>query len=363
MAFFDGLGGRLQKTGQDAIEKTKKTAEIVRLNSAISDLEREISSAYTEIGKLYYQKNNIEDQDEDMLFYFQKIGEKMEQADEYQSQIRDLKGMVLCVNCGRDIEKNTMYCNFCGAQQIQKISAPQQHQPGKCPRCGSKIKAGQAFCTSCGFSLDAEAEANVNSTEKSLCSFCGCELEKDALFCTNCGRKIQMEEEAIESADLEMTANESSVEESDSEPYAEPDNAFESERKDDVEPENVEVASSDSHDPWEEPEEKSFYNVESNSIGSDLFDSDKIEQMNESLVTIDSKVMPSETEVLKTTENSISLSQEIEVDDIEANAELTESIDVVKSEQENLPGKIFCTNCGEELSPDAFFCTHCGQKV
>ncbi len=70
MAFYDGFGKKIQQTGQSAIEKTKRSAETMKLNSAVSEQEREIQSVYTDIGKLYFKKyaNNLED--EEMIPYF-----------------------------------------------------------------------------------------------------------------------------------------------------------------------------------------------------------------------------------------------------------------------------------------------------
>lgn len=52
-----------------------------------------------------------------------------------------------------------------------------------CPNCKQPISAESAFCTKCGFKMDAEVEKNV-------CPSCGTAITSDTVFCTQCGHKI-----------------------------------------------------------------------------------------------------------------------------------------------------------------------------
>ena len=53
MAFLDALGKKISQTGQDVVQKTKDTAEIIKYNTMISDEERRINEFYAQIGKTY----------------------------------------------------------------------------------------------------------------------------------------------------------------------------------------------------------------------------------------------------------------------------------------------------------------------
>lgn len=55
MAFFDEVGKKIASTSQGAVQKTKIIAETVKLNSMISNEERNINNAYLQVGKLYYE--------------------------------------------------------------------------------------------------------------------------------------------------------------------------------------------------------------------------------------------------------------------------------------------------------------------
>ena len=69
MAFFDKLSRTVTEAGQKTIAKTMELADITRLNSMISDEEKNINSQYTKIGKLYLSlhKNDYEDDFAEMV--------------------------------------------------------------------------------------------------------------------------------------------------------------------------------------------------------------------------------------------------------------------------------------------------------
>ncbi|MCD8134174.1 MAG: zinc ribbon domain-containing protein [Clostridiales bacterium] len=184
MAFYDNFGKRIQQTGQGAIEKTKKTAETVKINAAVSEQEKKIQSIYTNIGKAYFEKYADHPEDEDFLPYFQEIEGCTEKIREYQDQLAELKGLTKCKHCGMNISVNAAFCNYCGTRIIPEASAA--HSGKTCPNCGQAVKEDQLFCNMCGQRLDI-----VEESPRRVCSGCGAELAEGAMFCTNCGRKAE----------------------------------------------------------------------------------------------------------------------------------------------------------------------------
>ena len=55
MSFFDKLGKTITDTTHTVVEKTKTSTDTIRLNSQISEEERNINAAYLAIGKTYEQ--------------------------------------------------------------------------------------------------------------------------------------------------------------------------------------------------------------------------------------------------------------------------------------------------------------------
>ncbi len=72
------------------------------------------------------------------------------------------------------------------AQMLKNVKNESQAtgDPVKCQKCGSFIKSGMKFCTSCGAKVDA-VKVPVN-----LCSACGHENKPDSKFCIKCGNKM-----------------------------------------------------------------------------------------------------------------------------------------------------------------------------
>ncbi len=184
MAFYNDIGKKISQTGQGAVQKTKNFAEISKLNFAISELERNITTAYTDMGKLYFQKYAASSEDMDMIPFLQKIAEDMQKIEEYQMQIRVIKGVTQCCKCGGEINADASFCNICGARQMPKVKIV--NTGSCCPQCGASVEVGQGFCVQCGHKLETPKPV----VEKIFCTCCGAELEQGALFCMNCGQKV-----------------------------------------------------------------------------------------------------------------------------------------------------------------------------
>lgn len=183
MAIND-FGKKLKQTGQDTFQKGKNATETMKIRSRITDLERTISSAYTDIGKVYVSKYAGSLPDAEMTPYLQKISNCTREIQECNEQIRILKGVRLCPNCNGEVGMNAVFCNHCGERLIPAIP----ETGNRCPNCGAPIEAGALFCTSCGAKIEA---AGASPRVKRHCVQCGAELEDGAMFCVNCGTKVQ----------------------------------------------------------------------------------------------------------------------------------------------------------------------------
>lgn len=145
MAFFDDLGKKISQAGQTAVQKTKDFGEITKINSVISDEEKNIERAYRELGKLYFE-HHATDPEEAFAPLVKNIRSSAQKIIDCRNQIKDLRGVVCCEKCGAEIPNNVSFCSACGAP-APKIAVPEQP---KCPKCGAIASADTVFCTSCG---------------------------------------------------------------------------------------------------------------------------------------------------------------------------------------------------------------------
>lgn len=197
MSFFDNIGSKASAAGQAAAEKARNFAEVNRLNGVISDHEKRISRLYFEIGQSYYERHKGDPEAEE-LERIAAITDTNEKIAVCREQIKTLKGVEKCPNCGADVQNGSQFCNNCGTRMPPASMKTAPKAGLTCPTCGAAVAEGNLFCNNCGTKLaptpapapaPAPAEPAVEESKRS-CPNCGTELESDAAFCFNCGAKL-----------------------------------------------------------------------------------------------------------------------------------------------------------------------------
>ena len=160
MAFFDQLSSKLSQTSQSAVQKTKDMAEVVRLNSQISERERRTEQLYREIGKRYYEQcaGRNEELFREQVAELQSIEAEIR---EMRTAVQRLKGSKPCPACGAEQAAGALFCSVCGAKMPQEEpDSPTLATGGPtCPACGAVMPEGTAFCTNCGTKLEQKETA------------------------------------------------------------------------------------------------------------------------------------------------------------------------------------------------------------
>ena len=197
MSFFDNIGSKASAAGQAAAEKARNFAEVNRLSGVISDHEKRISRLYFEIGQSYYERHK-DDPEAEELERIAAITDTNEKIAVCRNQIKTLKGVEKCPNCGADVQNGSQFCNNCGTRMPPASMKTAPKAGLTCPTCGTELESDAAFCFNCGTKLaptpapapaPAPAEPAVEELKRS-CPNCGTELESDAAFCFNCGAKL-----------------------------------------------------------------------------------------------------------------------------------------------------------------------------
>ena len=157
MAFFEQFGKRISDMGEGVAQQTKKLADIARLNTSISDKEKKAVQLYTAIGQAYYERHR-EDADAEELDKIQELNRLHQEIKNQQEEIKQLKGVAKCPNCGADVSAHALFCNACGTKMPQEAeSAPEEPAPAAegrtCPNCHAPVKEGNLFCNQCGTKL------------------------------------------------------------------------------------------------------------------------------------------------------------------------------------------------------------------
>lgn len=155
MAFFEQLGKRLTDAGQGVAQQTKNFTDVTRLNGTISEKERKISQLYSSIGESYYERRRNDSTSEE-LQKIEEINTLFAEIAQCREEIKQIKGVIKCPNCGAEVALNSAFCNSCGAKISQAVETtePVEVETRICPNCHAEVKKDNLFCNHCGAKLE-----------------------------------------------------------------------------------------------------------------------------------------------------------------------------------------------------------------
>ncbi len=163
MDFFSNLSSKLSVTGKSVADKAKEMTEITKLNAKIVAEESKLNKAYTEIGKICFEKCQC-DMGEECAEYVDAAKSAMEAIAAAKEQIKTLKGVRECVNCGKELGKNDLFCGNCGTKnELPVVEEEEKVVDQICPVCKSFVPAEVQFCPTCGEKLTVEAADMVEA--------------------------------------------------------------------------------------------------------------------------------------------------------------------------------------------------------
>ena len=187
MAFFEELGGKIINAGQSIAQSTRNFADVAKLNSSVSDLEKQIIDLYTIVGKAYYERHK-DDANAEERQRIMAINALFKQIYDLKHQIKEIEGVVKCQNCGANVSRGTLFCNNCGSKIIEETSGR------RCSNCGMPLAEDSMFCANCGTKVVQE-EAKAENTgaaagAQKLCPVCHAVLTGEDVFCSECGTPV-----------------------------------------------------------------------------------------------------------------------------------------------------------------------------
>lgn len=226
---FNTISKKLANAGRGAVRGTQKLAGSVTLSAQIEESRKQIQNYYTQLGKACYERYRDHAAPE-FQEICQAIALEEQKISRCEEEIRILRGVRRCPQCGADVDKDSIFCGSCGFR-LPPIQAPVQQSAGglgqreSCPQCGAMVEEDAFFCTECGCRLPGKESPSVPDGRKE-CPVCGNHVEDMALFCNVCGAKLEQEAyqeplplftEAEEPADEPWVSSEAEEKEEDAE--------------------------------------------------------------------------------------------------------------------------------------------------
>ena len=105
---FEKFAETINNAGKAVGEKTKLGTDVVKANFKISS-------------ETYYDNNLDNPCCDTMKELFDKVSEKKASIEALKEHVRKIKGVLLCQNCGAEVDAENDYCGKCGT----KIEKPE----------------------------------------------------------------------------------------------------------------------------------------------------------------------------------------------------------------------------------------------
>ena len=113
---FEKIVESISNTGKVVGEKAKLGTDIAKLNIKISTEERALTEIYQTVGETYYKNNKENPCCDEMKKLFESVDEKLASIEALKDQLHQMKGVIVCSNCGAEVDAENDYCGKCGTK-------------------------------------------------------------------------------------------------------------------------------------------------------------------------------------------------------------------------------------------------------
>lgn len=116
MSIFEDFKKNITDFTENAAKKSSEVIEIQKLKMRKSSLESDLRDCYVALGRLYEKVlTPCGDDDSDEGKLVNKIISIRKSMVDIDAQLRNIKGVVRCPKCGRNISDQYDFCPKCGA--------------------------------------------------------------------------------------------------------------------------------------------------------------------------------------------------------------------------------------------------------
>jgi uncharacterized OB-fold protein len=110
---------KIKNSAGKVTDRAQNVVEIGKLNTQITNIEREVGLYYKRMGEVFYegfQSKDMSKAEKEMVELARTCGLLLEERDEIKYKIADLKNERLCPSCGKSVAKEALFCQFCGSK-------------------------------------------------------------------------------------------------------------------------------------------------------------------------------------------------------------------------------------------------------
>lgn len=117
---------RLKDGAGKVTDRAQNVVEIGKLNTQISNIERELGLYYQKMGEIFYEgyrKKDMSYAEKEMLDLAKTCDLLAEERDEIRAKVAELKNERLCGACGRTVSEDAVFCQYCGHKLVKRKKA------------------------------------------------------------------------------------------------------------------------------------------------------------------------------------------------------------------------------------------------
>ena len=170
---FTNIKDTITKTSSGLIKNTK-------LNMELMNEEDSLKATYIEIGKKVHEIYNYGGSlGEYFDIKYKEILEIEKNIKGLKDDINIVKGVRICPNCGKQVDKNNEFCSYCGSSMLGAEEFKKEENLEEIIK--DKIIEEKTI---------KKPQIHEEKTEENyrICSICGEKNEKSSRFCLGCGR-------------------------------------------------------------------------------------------------------------------------------------------------------------------------------
>lgn len=117
MEFFDDAVNKTKEVFETVSKKTSEVIATEKQKFDIASLKSKRDKEFGRLGKIYFEAvKDDENAPEEVKAIVESIKAKSDEIDRLNFEVQNAKNKRVCDNCGANIDKNSVYCNICGAK-------------------------------------------------------------------------------------------------------------------------------------------------------------------------------------------------------------------------------------------------------
>lgn len=119
--FFEDLGKRISETAEVVTKKTEEVVELQKLKNQIRNMERNNERDLRDLGKMVYEKYQVQEVlDPEVTEICEMIEKREEAIADYEKEIAKKKTGEICESCHVPVSKEMQFCPQCGTKIVRE---------------------------------------------------------------------------------------------------------------------------------------------------------------------------------------------------------------------------------------------------